>query len=149
MKHLFKGCDTQQGPRVRQEEAVGPGQPRSRRRRCACPTLSIPAARLAPPLPLLPLHLGLEVLDLPAQVGDDVCVLCDVVGHAQQVTLDLVAGRNQGQGLWLPWERLLSCDGNTQARFIRKTQISPLSLKGEGWRLKREGSDTCYHMGGP
>ena len=90
-----------------------------------------------------------EVLDLPAQVGDDVCVLCDVVGHAQQVTLDLVAGRNQGQGLWLPWERLLSCDGNTQARFIRKTQISPLSLKGEGWRLKREGSDTCYHMGGP
>ena len=27
MKHLFKGCDAQQGPRARQEEAVGPGQP--------------------------------------------------------------------------------------------------------------------------
>lgn len=105
---------------------MGPGQRHGRRRRCAGPTLSIPAARLAPPLPLLPLHLGLEALDLPAQVGDDVRVLRDVVGHAQQVTLDLVAGRDRGQGPRLPWERRLSRDGNTQARFIRKTQISPL-----------------------
>ena len=73
---------------------MGPGQRHGRRRRCAGPTLSIPAARLAPPLPLLPLHLGLEALDLPVQVGDDVRVLRDVVGHAQQVTLDLVAGRD-------------------------------------------------------
>ena len=47
---------------------------------------------------LLLLHLGLGVLDLPAQVGDDVRVLRDVVGHIQQVALDLVAGRGQGQG---------------------------------------------------
>lgn len=105
---------------------LGLGAAPRRGRRCAGPTLSIPAARLAPPLPLLPLHLGLEALDLPAQVRDDVHVLRDVVGHAQQVTLDLVAGHDQGQGPRLPWERLLSCE--TQARFARKTQISTLQL---------------------
>lgn len=38
----------------------------------------------------LPLNLGLEALDLAAQVGDDARVLRDVVGHGQQVALDLV-----------------------------------------------------------
>lgn len=51
-------------------------------------TLCVLGARLAFLL-LLPLDFGLEALDLPAQAGDDIRVLCDVVGHGQQVALDL------------------------------------------------------------
>lgn len=57
----------------------------------------VPDAGLPFLLLLLPLDLGLEALDLPAQVGDDVRVLGDVVGHAQQVALDL-RGQDTGQG---------------------------------------------------
>lgn len=54
-------------------------------------------------LPLLLLNFGLEVLDLPAQVRDDVRVLCNAVGHVQQIALHLVDGtRGKGQSLWEP-----------------------------------------------
>lgn len=64
---------------------------------CAGCTLCGPDAGLASLL-FLPLNLGLEALDLPAQVGDDARVLRDVVGHGQQIALDLVGPHTyQGQ----------------------------------------------------
>lgn len=60
-------------------------------------TLRIPAAGVASLVRLPRLQLGLEALDLPAQVGDDVRVLRDAEGHVQQVALDL-GGRGQGHG---------------------------------------------------
>lgn len=63
-----------------------PGGPRS----AAGSTLCVPGPGFTPlPWVLPPLHFGLEVLNLPAQVGDDARVLVEVAGHVQQVALDL------------------------------------------------------------
>lgn len=66
----------------------GPSAP-GRTRPALGSTSCVPDAGLLFLLLFLPLDLGLEVLDLPVQVGDDVRVLGEVVGHAQQVALDL------------------------------------------------------------
>ena len=60
-------------------------------------TLRIPDDRVTSFLLLLSLNFGLEVLDLPAQVANDICVLCDAVGHVQQIALHL-GGGTHGQG---------------------------------------------------
>lgn len=86
-------------------------------------TLCIPDAGFSSLL-LLRLNFGLEALDLPAQVGDDVRVLRDAVGHVQQIALHLVGGTHgQGQSSWeLPAVRCVQAT-RTPAHFVRKIQI--------------------------
>ena len=61
----------------------GLGRQSHRRPQELGPTLCVLDPGFSSLLLLLLLNFGLEVLDLPAQVGDDVRVLCDVVGHVQ------------------------------------------------------------------
>ena len=103
------------------------------------PTLSTTDAGLPSLLLLLLLQLGLEALDLPAQVGDDVRVLRDAVGHVQQVALDLVAGRGQGQGQPVAPGRT-RFPGRVYTRDTRA--VPPGTFKSAPFSLEKEGGLT-------